>query len=225
MITALIADDQPIVRSGLRTVLELQDDIKILAEATTGREAVELARLRKPDVVLMDIRMPVLDGIEATRKLLASCDATRVLILTTYGLDEYVYEALKAGASGFLLKTESPERLVEAVRTVAAGDALLGPEITRRVIDRFLSGPAPTSGPPAAVAELTSRELIVLEHLARGLSNAEIAQALFVSEGTVKTHVARILSKLDLRDRIQAVIFAYETDLIRPGMADAPRFQ
>jgi DNA-binding NarL/FixJ family response regulator len=222
MIRTLIADDQPIVRGGLRTILEAQDDIEVVAEAAHGAEAVELARTRKPDVVLMDIRMPVLDGIQATRRLLDSGAASRVLILTTYGLDEYVYEALKAGASGFLLKTESPERLVDAVRTIAAGDALLAPEITRRLIDRFLTAPAPSPGPPPALADLTSRELELLKHLAQGLSNAEIAQTLYISEGTVKTHVARILFKLELRDRVQAVVFAYECGLVRPGTAKTP---
>jgi DNA-binding NarL/FixJ family response regulator len=220
MIRVIIADDQPVVRGGLRMILEAQDDIEVVGEAATGTEAVELARTRKPEVVLMDIRMPILDGIEATRQLLATTRDSRVLVLSTYGLEEYVYEALKAGASGFLLKTESPEQLTQAVRTIAAGDALLAPDITRRLIDRFLAGPVPHAGAPTALAELTSRELEVLKHLARGLSNAEIAQQLYVSEGTVKTHVARILFKLDLRDRVQAVVFAYECGLVQPGSAD-----
>jgi DNA-binding NarL/FixJ family response regulator len=165
--------------------------------------------------------MPVVDGIEATRRLAAAGASARVLVLTTYGLDEYVYEALRAGAAGFFVKTDSPERLVDAIRLVATGEALLAPEITRRLIDRFLAGPPPNAPQPPALAELTNRELEVLRHIARGLSNAEIAKALYVSEGTVKTHVARILTKLDLRDRVQAVVFAYECGLVRPGAGEA----
>ncbi len=221
MIRVLIADDQAVVRGGLKLILEAQDDLEVVGEAADGSEAVECVRALQPDVVLMDIRMPILDGIEATRRLVAAGADSRVLVLTTYGLDEYVYAALKAGAAGFLVKTESPERLVEAVRVIAAGEALLAPDITRRLIDRFLAAAPPNAQPPAALAELTIREREVLEQLARGRSNAEIAQTLYVSEGTVKTHVARILAKLDLRDRVQAVVYAYECGLVQPGTAGA----
>ncbi len=222
MIGVLVCDDQAVVRGGLRMILEAQPDMEVVGEAADGKEAVAQARRLTPDVVLMDIRMPELDGIAATRRLAAGREsAPRVLVLTTYGLDEYVYEALKAGASGFLVKTDPPERLVEGVRIVAAGEALLGPEITRRLIDRFTAGPPPNVPAPPELAELTPRELEVLELVARGLANAEIAQRLFVSEGTVKTHVARILSKLRLRDRVQAVVFAYESGLVQPGAPSA----
>jgi DNA-binding NarL/FixJ family response regulator len=222
VIRVLVCDDQAVVRGGLRMILEAQAGIEVIGEAADGRESVALARELIPDVVLMDIRMPALDGIEATRRITAGGDGSpRVLVLTTYGLDEYVYEALKAGASGFLVKTDPPERLVDGVRIVAAGEALLGPEITRRLIDRFTSGPPPNIPAPPELAELTARELEVLELLARGFANAEIAQRLFVSEGTVKTHVARILSKLRLRDRVQAVVFAYESGLVQPGAGSA----
>jgi DNA-binding NarL/FixJ family response regulator len=216
VIRILIADDQAVVRAGLRMILEAQDDLEIVGEATDGAEAVEAVRTLRPDVALMDIRMPTLDGIEATRRIASSSLSTRVLVLTTYGLDENVYDALKAGASGFLLKTDSPERLIDAVRVVAAGEALLAPEITRRLIDRFVAGSHPTANAPE-LEQLTAREREVLKLLARGRTNAEIAAELYVSEGTVKTHVARILAKLDLRDRTQAVIYAYENGLIQPG--------
>jgi DNA-binding NarL/FixJ family response regulator len=218
MIRVLLADDQAVVRGGLRMILESQEAIAVVGEAADGREALRLVSTLDPDVVLMDIRMPLLDGIEATRRLCDMGARTRVLMLTTYGLDEYVYEALKAGAAGFLLKTESPQRLIEAVQVVAAGEALLAPEITRRLIARFVSGARPNTSPPA-LEELTERERQVLAQVARGLSNAEIGSALSVTPGTVKTHVARILSKLNLRDRIQAVVFAYECGLIQPGQA------
>jgi DNA-binding NarL/FixJ family response regulator len=221
MIRVLIADDQAVVRGGLKLILEAQDDLEVVGEAADGSEAVECVRALQPDVVLMDIRMPILDGIEATRRLVAAGADSRVLVLTTYGLDEFVYAALKAGAAGFLVKTESPERLVEAVRVIAAGEALLAPDITRRLIDRFLAAAPPNAQPPAALAELTIREREVLEQLARGRSNAEIAQTLYISEGTVKTHVARILAKLDVRDRVQAVVYAYECGLVQPGTAGA----
>jgi DNA-binding NarL/FixJ family response regulator len=216
MIRALLADDQAMVRAGLLMILEAEGDIDVVGQAADGREAVELVRTLDPDVVLMDIRMPVVDGIEATRRLVAAGGRARVLILTTYGLDEYVYQALQAGASGFILKTDSPERLVDAVRTVAAGDALLGSETTRLLIDRFIGGPPPNAPPPPEVKTLTDRELEVLELVTRGRSNAEIAATLYVSEGTVKTHVAHILSKLGLRDRVQAVVFAFEAGVVQP---------
>jgi len=219
MIRALVADDQAVVRGGLRMILEAQDDIEVVGEAGDGAVAVELVRELQPDVVLMDIRMPEMDGIEATRRLALAGSGARVLVLTTYGLDEYVYEALKAGAAGFLIKTDSPERLVEAVRVVAAGESLLAPEVTRRLIDRFLAGARPGGSAPPELEELTARELEVLKLVARGLSNAEIAQTLFVSDGTVKTHVSSVLSKLGLRDRVQAVVFAYECSLVEPGQA------
>ena len=220
VIRVLLVDDQAVVRGGLKLILEAQDDIEVIGEAADGSEAVALTRALDPDVVLMDIRMPALDGIEATRQLAAAGTDARVLILTTYGLDEYVYEALRAGAAGFLLKTDPPERLVEGVRVVAAGEALLAPDITRRLIDHYL-GTAPRTAPPAgALAELTAREREVLEQLTRGLSNAEIARTLYITEGTAKTHIARILAKLDLRDRVQAVIYAYENGLAQAGARD-----
>jgi DNA-binding NarL/FixJ family response regulator len=215
MIRVVIADDQTVVRAGLRMILEAQNGIEVVGEAEDGAEAVDTVRMLLPDVALMDIRMPVLDGIEATRRIAESGSATRVLVLTTYGLDENVYDALKAGASGFLLKTDPPERLVDAVRVVAGGDALLAPEITRRLIDHFVAGSHPARSAPE-LEQLTARELDVLQLLARGQTNGEIAATLFVSEGTAKTHVARILAKLDLRDRTQAVIYAYENGVIEP---------
>jgi DNA-binding NarL/FixJ family response regulator len=216
MIRVLIADDQPVVRAGLEMILEAQDEFEVAGQAADGDAAVGLVRSLAPDVVLMDIRMPIVDGIEATRLITAARLPTRVLILTTYGLDEYVYDALHAGAAGFLLKTDPPDRLVEAVRVVAAGDALLAPEITRRLIDRFVAAKPPAPASPE-LETLTVREREVLELLARGLTNAEIANELVVSDGTVKTHVARILAKLDLRDRTQAVIYAYEHAVVEPG--------
>ncbi|HEX7353748.1 MAG TPA: response regulator transcription factor [Mycobacteriales bacterium] len=218
MIRVLLADDQELVRSGFRLILELADGIEVIGEAADGREAVLLARQQAPDVVLMDIRMPVLDGIEATRRLRQAGGRTRVLVLTTFDLDEYVYAALRAGASGFLLKDAPRDQLVTAVRTVARGESLLAPAVTRRLIERFVSRPSPTDAAPALDA-LTIREGEVLRLLARGLSNAEIAAQLFVGEATVKTHVARILRKLDLRDRVQAVVFAYESGTVEPGAA------
>ena len=220
MIRVLLADDQALVRGGFQMILSSQADIDVVGEAADGRQAVELARHLEPDVVLMDIRMPEQDGLEATRQLLASVtpNPPRVLILTTWDRDEYVYEALKAGASGFLLKDVRPEQLVEAVRTVAAGDALLAPTITRRLIEHFVRRPPPGGkARPSDLDTLTSRETEVLRRIAGGLSNIEIAESLFVSEATVKTHVNRILAKLGLRDRTQAVVYAYETGLIDRG--------
>lgn len=217
MIRVLLADDQAVVRGGLRMILEAQDDIEVIGEAADGKVALELARRLDPDVVLMDIQMPVIDGIEATRRLGLSGVSARVLVLTTYGLAENVYEALRAGAAGFLVKTDSPERLVDGVRVVATGEALLGPATTRRLIDRFVEGRPPNAPVPPELDELTARELEVLKLVTRGLSNAEIAAALYVSDGTVKTHIAHVLSKLGLRDRVQAVVFAYESGLVQPG--------
>jgi DNA-binding NarL/FixJ family response regulator len=213
----LIADDQALVRAGFRKLLESAPGIVVVGEAADGQEAIDEARRLHPTLVLMDIRMPRLDGIEATRRLTAETDAARVLILTTFGLDDYVYSALRAGASGFMLKDAPPEELLAAIDVVARGDALIAPAVTRSVIEEFVRrSPAPTPSPPLLDA-LTQREREVLELLARGLSNAEIAERLVVSSGTVKTHVARVLSKLDLRDRVQAVILAYESRLVSPG--------
>lgn len=214
-----LADDQALVRAGLRMILQSQPDLEVVGEAQNGREAVELVRRRRPDVILMDVRMPVLDGIEATRQITRDTSGRppRVVILTTYELDEYVFDALAAGASAFLLKHAPPEELIHAIHVVASGDALLAPSVTRRLIEEFSRRPAPTLQPPEALASLTERELEVLRLLARGLTNAEIAARLHVSETTVKTHVAHILAKLDLRDRVQAVILAYEAALVERG--------
>jgi len=220
-VRVLIVDDQALVRTGFRMILEAEEDIEVVGEAADGIEAITEAQRLEPDVVLMDVRMPELDGIEATRRLLANGGAgdTKVVMLTTFDMDEYVFDALRAGASGFLLKDVPPERLVDGIRAVANGDALLAPSITRRLIEEFVrSGPATTS-PPAALSELTARELEVLQLIARGLSNAEIAKELFVSETTVKTHVAHVLMKLGLRDRVQAVVLAYEAGVVQPGAA------
>jgi DNA-binding NarL/FixJ family response regulator len=218
MTTVLIADDQALVRVGLRKILDAEPDTDVVGEASEGEEAVSEARRLRPDVVLMDIRMPVLDGIEATRRVVREQPATRVLILTTFGLDTYVYDALRAGASGFMLKDAPPEEIAAAVRIVANGEALLAPAITRSVIEEFArQSPVPTPPRPRTLEELTPREREVLDLLARGLSNPEICQQLVISEATAKTHVARILQKLDLRDRVQAVIYAYETGLVAPG--------
>jgi DNA-binding NarL/FixJ family response regulator len=220
MTSVLIADDQALVRVGLRKILEAEPDTTVVGEAGDGEDAVAEARRLRPDVVLMDIRMPVLDGIEATRRIVRARTATRVLILTTFGLDGYVYDALRAGASGFMLKDASPEEIAAAVRIVASGDALLAPAVTRSVIEEFArQRPALEPVPPPAVAELTPREREVLDLLVRGLSNPEICERLVISEATAKTHVARILQKLDLRDRVQAVIYAYESGLVAPGSA------
>ncbi|HEX7104355.1 MAG TPA: response regulator transcription factor [Acidothermaceae bacterium] len=219
MTSVLIADDQALVRVGLRKILEIEPDTTVVGEAVDGADAVRETARHSPDVVVMDIRMPVLDGIEATRRIVAAQPATKVLMLTTFGLDDYVFEALRAGASGFMLKDAPPEEIASAVRIVAGGDALLAPAVTRGVVAEFARRrPAPT--PPAAIAELTTREREVLELLARGMSNAEICERLVITEATAKTHVARILQKLHLRDRIQAVIYAYEAGLVTPGAAN-----
>jgi len=218
--TLLIADDQALVRVGLRKILDSEPELNVLGEAGDGEDAVALARELQPDLVLMDIRMPVLDGIEATRRIVRAQPGTRVLILTTFGLDTYVYDALRAGASGFMLKDAPPEEIAAAVRIVASGEALLAPAVTRAVIEEFArQAPAAAPTTPPAVAQLTPREQEVLGLLARGLSNPEICRELVISEATAKTHVARILQKLDLRDRVQAVIYAYETGLVAPGSA------
>jgi DNA-binding NarL/FixJ family response regulator len=218
VIRVLIADDQTLVREGFRMILDVQEDIDVVGEAADGVEAVARARELRPDVVLMDVRMPGRDGLEATRDLVRELPDTQVLILTTFDLNEYVYEAMRSGASGFLLKDVPRRQLIEGVRTVAAGEALLAPAITRRLIEQFVRRPPASVRPlPAKLGTLTPRELEVLKLVAGGRSNAEIAAALFVSEATVKTHVAHALSKLDLRDRVQAVVFAYETGLIEAG--------
>jgi len=218
----LLADDQELVRAGFRMILETQADIQVVGEAGDGVQAIAGTRRLQPDVVLMDIRMPNLDGLQATKQIMAAGSASRVLILTTFDLDEYVYQALTAGASGFLLKNAPPEQLISAVRVVAAGDGLLSPSITRRVIEQFTRLPPP-GGTDAlsgtdALRGLTDREREVLKLIARGLSNAEIAAQLVVSDATVKSHVAHLLAKLQLRDRVQAVVLAYESGLIRPGI-------
>jgi DNA-binding NarL/FixJ family response regulator len=211
MIRVLVADDQSMVRAGFRMLLAGEEDIEVVAEASNGLEAVNKAARFDPTVVLMDIRMPELDGLQATRRILAADDRARILILTTFDLDEYVYEALRAGASGFVLKDDSPEQLIAAIRTVAAGDALLSPTITKRVIQKFARMPRPS--PPKELEGLSEREREVFRLMARGLSNGEIAQELYISETTVKTHVTHILQKLNLRDRVQAVVLAYQTGI------------
>jgi DNA-binding NarL/FixJ family response regulator len=219
VIRVLLADDQAMVRAGFRLILVAEPDIAVVGEAADGVEAVAAARHLRPDVTLMDVRMPRLDGIAATRRLVTEGQVvTRIVVLTTFDIDSHVYDALRAGASGFLLKSAPPEDLVQAIRVVAAGAGLLDPTVTRRVIEEFARSPAP-GPPPAEVAGLTEREREVLHQVARGLSNAEIAASLVVSEATVKTHVARILAKLGLRDRVQAVVYAYEYGLVRPGTA------
>jgi DNA-binding NarL/FixJ family response regulator len=210
-IRVLVADDQSMVRAGFRMLLSGEDDIDVVGEASNGLEAVDQAARCNPTVVLMDIRMPELDGLEATRRILAADAAARILILTTFDLDEYVYEALRVGASGFVLKDDPPEQLLTAIRTVAAGNALLSPAITKRVIKQFTR--MPQSAPPRQLGELTDRELDVFRLISRGLSNAEIGRDLYISETTVKTHITHILQKLNLRDRVQAVVLAYETGL------------
>ncbi|MBD0338626.1 MAG: response regulator transcription factor [Thermoleophilia bacterium] len=217
MISVLLADDQALVRAGFRMILKAEPGIEVAGEAADGAEAVTAARELAPDVVLMDVRMPGMDGIEATRRIVGADRGTRVLVLTTFDLDEYVYEALRAGASGFLLKDAPENQLLAGIRIVAEGGSLFAPAVTRRLIERF-AGPTHTQ-PPLALDALTPRELEVLGLVARGLSNAEIAGKLVVSEHTVKTHVAHVLQKLDLRDRVQAVVLAYEAGVVRPGAA------
>jgi DNA-binding NarL/FixJ family response regulator len=216
-IRVLIVDDQALVRSGFRMILEAREGVEVVGEAENGAQAIELARELAPDLVLMDVRMPVMDGVEATRRLLESGSSARVIILTTFDLDEYVFEALRAGASGFLLKDVQPAQLVEAIRVVASGEALLAPSITRRLLDRFAATlEASERKPPPELDSLTRRELEILRLVAGGLSNAEIAAELVVSETTVKTHVSSVLRKLHLRDRVQAVVLAYEAGLVKP---------
>jgi DNA-binding NarL/FixJ family response regulator len=219
-IRVLVADDQSMVRAGFRMLLADEEEIEVVAEASNGLEAVDKAARFDPTVVLMDIRMPELDGLEATRRILAADPNARILVLTTFDLDEYVYEALRAGASGFVLKDDSPEQLIAAIRTVASGDALLSPTVTKRVIQRFARMPLPT--PPKELDELSEREQDVFRLVARGLSNAEIGRELFIGETTVKTHVTHILQKLGLRDRVQAVVLAYQSGLLEPPTEKAP---
>ncbi len=217
MTRILLVDDQELVRTGFRVVLDAEPDFEVIGEAADGFAALDAAQTSRPDVVLMDIRMPNLDGIEATRRIATAEGAPRVLILTTFDLDDYVYEALRAGASGFLLKDARADELCDAVRTVAAGDALLSPTITRKLIESYTRRP-PASAQPEALGELTPRELEVLRLVARGMSNNDIARELVVGDATVKTHVSRIFSKLDLHDRAQAVVLAYESGLVQPGV-------
>jgi DNA-binding NarL/FixJ family response regulator len=216
-VRVLLVDDDDLMRAGLRAVLSSDESIEVVGDAVDGRTGVERARALRPDVVLMDVRMPDLDGIAATSEVLGTSPEVKVVILTTFEQDDYIFGALNAGASGFLLKRSSPEQLLAAIHTVAAGDSLLSPSVTRTVIDRMARQPAPDIGPSERLEQLTRREREVLELIARGLSNTEIAASLVVEQSTVKTHVKRILMKLRLRDRVQAVIFAYESGLTRPG--------
>ncbi len=229
-IQVALIDDQELVRTGFRLILESEDDLEVIGEADDGQSGIELIRSRCPDVALMDVRMPVMDGVEATRRLAEASSETRIIIVTTFDLDEYVFSALQNGASGFLVKDAPADQLIAAVRVVASGEALLSPSITRRLIERFQNGGsralAGTTADPGATAdvaerfaELTERETEVLVELARGLSNAEIAEKLFVSETTVKTHVGRVLAKLAVRDRVQAVVMAYESGIVKPGLS------
>jgi len=216
-IRVLLADDQALVRSGFRMILDAKADLEVVGEAADGAEAVALVAQLEPDVVLMDVRMPNDDGLEATRRIAVAGSPARVIVLTTYDVDDYVYAALRAGASGFMLKDVRPAELADAVRVVAGGDALLAPSVTRRLLDRFADAlPGPDAPPPADLGELTEREVEVLRLVALALSNAEIAEKLFLTEATVKTHVSSVLRKLGLRDRVQAVVFAYDVGLVRP---------
>jgi DNA-binding NarL/FixJ family response regulator len=225
-VRVLVADDQALVRSGFRKLLEAESHIEVVAEAADGLEAIEKARLHRPDVVLMDIRMPRLDGLQATARLLAlTAPPPRVIVLTTYDLDEYIFDALKAGASGFLLKDSPPEELISAIHVVAAGEALLAPAITRRLIEAFVSVPRVSREAERQLGSLTPREAEVLHLVARGLSNAEIAAELHLGEATVKSHIGNLLMKLDLRDRVQAVVLAYESGLVTPGSAPDQKIQ
>jgi DNA-binding NarL/FixJ family response regulator len=217
VISVLIVDDQDLVREGLRMLLEAEPDLRVVGEAGNGSQALAQARRLDPDVVLMDVRMPEMDGIEATAKLVAGGGRARILMLTTFNLDQYVYHAMKTGASGFLLKDASGEQLAAAVRTVSAGQALLAPAITRRLIEDFCRGPAPGAAAASGTGRLSGRELEVVRLVAQGLSNAEIAARLHLSEATIKSHMARILAKLRLRDRVQVAVFAYEKGIVRPG--------
>ena len=217
MIRVLVADDETIVRDGLRTIIELEDDLEVVAEAGDGEEAVELARELKPDLALVDVRMPNMDGLQATRRLLALSVPPRVLVLTTFDRNEYVYEAMKAGASGFLLKDVRRSQLTDAIRNAVAGDTLVAPAITKRLIEEFCRRPSADDAKRTRLVDLTPRELEVLTLIGHGLSNHDIASTLVIAETTVKTHVARVLNKLDLHDRAQAVVIAYETGLVKPG--------
>jgi len=221
-IRVLIADDQELVRTGFRVILNAEPDLEVVGESRDGKEVIEAARRLRPEVVLMDIRMPNLDGIEATRRIAAGAGSPRVLILTTFDLDQYVYEALRAGASGFLLKDAAADDLLQAIRVIAAGDALLAPSITRRLIEDYARRPPPRFRPDA-LADLTARELEVMRLLARGMPNTGIARELFLGDATVKTHIARIFGKLGLHDRAQAVVLAYETGLVQPGDREIPQ--
>jgi DNA-binding NarL/FixJ family response regulator len=223
MTTVLLVDDQRLVRTGFRLILDLEPDLTVVGEASDGAECLQLTAREDPDVVLMDIRMPVLDGIETTKRLVDAGSRAKILVLTTFDLDEYVYEAMRAGANGFLLKDAPREQLTAAIRAVAAGDALLAPTVTRRLIERFVGQASPNASRPDLTGLLTPREVEVLRLVTRGQTNAEIARALFVEESTVKTHVARLLAKLGVRDRIQAVILAYESGFIQPtGLEEVP---
>ena len=217
MIHVLIADDQELVRAGFRMILDVDDGIEVIGEARDGIEAIEATRTLDPDIVLMDVRMPEMDGIEATRRLIGAGSRARVLMLTTFDADEHIYDAMKAGASGFLLKNAPPAQLVAAVHATAAGEAQIAPAIVRRMVEEFVRRPPPGTTRPTALSELTEREIDVLKLIARGLTNADIAGVLFLSEATVRTHVSRILAKLELRDRTQAVVVAYESGLVQPG--------
>jgi DNA-binding NarL/FixJ family response regulator len=216
MTRVLLVDDQELVRTGFRLILDLEDDIEVVGEACDGEQCLRVIRELKPDVILMDIRMPKLDGVEATRRIVAAGGESKVLILTTFDLDDYVYAAMRAGASGFLLKDVPRDQLVAAVRIVARGEQLLAPAVTKRLVERFVRLPPPVHGIPTELTGLSSRERDVLTLVAQGMSNAEIAETLVIGEATVKTHVARVLAKLSLRDRVQAVVLAYETGFVQP---------